>query len=90
MATSGLLLDGAINGEVTAEALGALHGFAAVVSFAAPEQLREYRVALAARDGALIPLLSEGDFSRWLTHERHVCVDATAAGGNAQLLNAGS
>ena len=54
------------------------------------EQLRGYRVALAARDGALIPLLSEGDFSRWLTHERHVCVDTTAAGGNAQLLNAGS
>ena len=90
MATSGLLLDGAISGEVTAEALSTLQGFAAVVSFAAPEQLREYRVALAARDGALIPLLSEGDFARWLTHERHVCVDTTAAGGNAQLLNAGS
>lgn len=90
MATSGLLLDGAIDGEVPVEALSTLNGFAAVVSFASREHLRTYRVALAGRDGALIPLLSEGDFACWLTHERHVCVDTTAAGGNAQLLNAGS
>ena len=90
MATSGLLLDGAIDGEVPVEALSTLNSFAAVVSFASREHLRAYRVALARRDGALIPLLSEGDFACWLTHERHVCVDTTAAGGNAQLLNAGS
>ena len=45
-----------------------------------------YRTALAAQDGPLVPFLQTADFDRWLQKERHVCVDTTAAGGNADLL----
>lgn len=46
------------------------------------------RAALAARKGVIIPLVdTSGDVSRFVT-ERHVCIDTTAAGGNASLLAA--
>ena len=45
-----------------------------------------YRQQLASSDGPLIPLISNlQDMSRFFV-ERHVCVDTTAAGGNASLL----
>ena len=46
---------------------------------------QQCRKALAARDGALIPLASGFDPLR-LVQERHLCIDTTAAGGNAALL----
>nr|WP_284154972.1 bifunctional proline dehydrogenase/L-glutamate gamma-semialdehyde dehydrogenase PutA [Algicella marina] len=47
---------------------------------------REYAIALAQRDGAIIPLITgEPDRAHALL-ERHLCVDTTAAGGNASLL----
>lgn len=49
---------------------------------------RPYAEALAAREGALIPLITEADPTERLTLERHVCIDTTAAGGNAALLAA--
>jgi len=46
------------------------------------------RRALAAREGAIIPVVdTSGDVSRFVM-ERHVCIDTTAAGGNASLLAA--
>jgi RHH-type proline utilization regulon transcriptional repressor/proline dehydrogenase/delta 1-pyrroline-5-carboxylate dehydrogenase len=46
--------------------------------------------ALAARDGALIPLIEtgeEGDIPLWrLVAERAVCINTAAAGGNASLM----
>ncbi|TNC72965.1 bifunctional proline dehydrogenase/L-glutamate gamma-semialdehyde dehydrogenase PutA [Rubellimicrobium roseum] len=42
--------------------------------------------ALAARDGALLPLLTGHPEAGQVLHERHVCIDTTAAGGNATLL----
>jgi RHH-type proline utilization regulon transcriptional repressor/proline dehydrogenase/delta 1-pyrroline-5-carboxylate dehydrogenase len=50
------------------------------------DALRPMRAALAARDGALLPLLAEADFARWVVIERHLCIDTTASGGNAALL----
>ncbi|MEM6490885.1 MAG: bifunctional proline dehydrogenase/L-glutamate gamma-semialdehyde dehydrogenase PutA, partial [Pseudomonadota bacterium] len=79
-----------VPGVLPASALTTLDGFDAVVSFAEDGALRPLRVALAARDGRLIPLLAEADFGRWCRLERHVCVDTTAAGGNATLLAAAS
>ena len=46
----------------------------------------KYRAALATRDGRIVPLLTEHDFERWLIAERHVCIDTTAAGGDAALM----
>ncbi|MEL7175053.1 MAG: bifunctional proline dehydrogenase/L-glutamate gamma-semialdehyde dehydrogenase PutA [Pseudomonadota bacterium] len=47
---------------------------------------KPYRKALAAQDGPLVLFLQTADFERWVLKERHVCVDTTAAGGNADLL----
>ncbi len=58
--------------------------FDAVVSWA--DDVREIRRALAARAGPIIPLLTGSDFSYWLINERHICINTTAAGGNAALL----
>ena len=45
-----------------------------------------YRTQMSQGDGALIPLLSSADDPSRLLMERHVCIDTTAAGGNASLL----
>ena len=58
----------------------------AVCHFGDAEALRPWRQALARRDGPIIPLATnEADAGR-LFLERHVCVDTTASGGNAELL----
>ena len=63
-----------------------LEGIDAVASYAGGETLRARRQALAAREGALIPLIPEPGQAERYALERHVCVDTTAAGGNAALL----
>ena len=75
-----------IDGSVEAALLQGVDGFDAVMSQAATDSLRAYRVALAAREGKLIPLLCEADDAERLIIERHVCIDTTAAGGNASLI----
>jgi RHH-type proline utilization regulon transcriptional repressor/proline dehydrogenase/delta 1-pyrroline-5-carboxylate dehydrogenase len=53
-------------------------------------RVRQVLSALAARDGALIPLIEtgeEGDIPLWrLVAERAVCINTAAAGGNASLM----
>ena len=75
-----------ISGTLPAEALSTLRGFDAVALAGSDEALRAYRRALADRDGPILPLLAEDDLAERLTLERHVCIDTTAAGGNASLL----
>ena len=86
---SGLAAAG-IDGSVEAASLRLLNGFDAVMSRARAEQLRAYRIALADRDGKLIPLICGVDELDRLVVERHLCIDTTAAGGNASLIAAGS
>ncbi|MGI3183727.1 bifunctional proline dehydrogenase/L-glutamate gamma-semialdehyde dehydrogenase, partial [Nioella aestuarii] len=79
-----------IDGLLQAEALTDLTGFA-VVAYDGPEEpARAIRSALAGRDGRLIPLTSRADLAAMCRLERHVCIDTTAAGGNASLLAAAS
>jgi RHH-type proline utilization regulon transcriptional repressor/proline dehydrogenase/delta 1-pyrroline-5-carboxylate dehydrogenase len=60
--------------------------FEAVAFFGEGDDLAAVRKALAGRDGAILPLLtSPGDVAR-LQLERQVCIDTTAAGGNASLM----
>ena len=47
---------------------------------------RALRKALADRDGPILPLITELPDHGHACAERHVCVDTTASGGNAQLL----
>jgi len=42
--------------------------------------------ALAHRDGPIIPLITGAPDIAHVLHERHLCVDTTASGGNAALL----
>ncbi|WP_271274018.1 bifunctional proline dehydrogenase/L-glutamate gamma-semialdehyde dehydrogenase PutA [Aliamphritea hakodatensis] len=75
-----------VSGSLDEVALVGCEGFAAVASQAEPAKLQAYRQALAERGGALLPLLTEpGTVERYVI-ERHLCVDTTAAGGNASLI----
>jgi RHH-type proline utilization regulon transcriptional repressor/proline dehydrogenase/delta 1-pyrroline-5-carboxylate dehydrogenase len=76
----------ALDGVVDPAALAQINGIDAVASYAAGEVLRALRQSLALCEGALIPLICESGQPERYTLERHVCVDTTAAGGNAALL----
>ena len=45
-----------------------------------------YAKALAAREGPILALITGQPDAGHVLHERHVCIDTTAAGGNAALL----
>jgi RHH-type proline utilization regulon transcriptional repressor/proline dehydrogenase/delta 1-pyrroline-5-carboxylate dehydrogenase len=58
-----------------------------VVAFSGtPEAVRVVREVLAERKGPIVPLVTEILYPAAYAHERAVCVDTTAAGGNASLL----
>ncbi|MDJ0684537.1 MAG: bifunctional proline dehydrogenase/L-glutamate gamma-semialdehyde dehydrogenase PutA [Alphaproteobacteria bacterium] len=79
----------ALNGVLKPEALATLRGFTAVLSWGAEPELRAIRRALADRTGPILPLITGGEEGISALHlERHVCIDTTAAGGNASLLAA--
>ncbi|MCZ6882185.1 MAG: bifunctional proline dehydrogenase/L-glutamate gamma-semialdehyde dehydrogenase PutA [Gammaproteobacteria bacterium] len=79
-----------VEGRLTPEALRLASGFHAVLSQAENKTLQTYRLALAEREGVLVPLITEADAPERLLIERHLCIDTTAAGGNASLIAAGS
>jgi len=78
----------ALDGVIEDAGLADCAGFAAVVSVADEEWLGRYRRALAQREGALIPLITEMHQVERFQIERHLCIDTTAAGGNASLIAA--
>ncbi|WP_427452033.1 bifunctional proline dehydrogenase/L-glutamate gamma-semialdehyde dehydrogenase PutA [Litorimonas sp. WD9-15] len=63
-----------------------LTGFAAVVRWSEEAERRASRIALARRDGPILPLATTRDVTWAVTTEVHVCIDTTASGGNAALL----
>ncbi|HRP25091.1 bifunctional proline dehydrogenase/L-glutamate gamma-semialdehyde dehydrogenase PutA [Thauera sp.] len=76
----------ALDGVVAAETLGAVRGIAAVAAAGASDWTGELRIALARRDGAIVPLETQTIAPERYVVERHLCIDTTAAGGNASLL----
>jgi len=72
-------------GDLPAEALLTLD-CAAVVWDGDEDTARAYERALARRTGAIVPLITGGLVAGHVLHERHICIDTTAAGGNAALL----
>ena len=75
----------AIDGVADAKALAELNiGVAAFCGGA--ERMRALKQALASRDGPILPLITERIHPAAYAHERAICIDTTAAGGNAQLL----
>ena len=75
-----------LEGGLLVDQLAEVKGISAVVSFADDRTLKSYRVVLAGRDGMLLPLITEIVAPEYYIIERHLCVDTTAAGGNASLL----
>jgi RHH-type proline utilization regulon transcriptional repressor/proline dehydrogenase/delta 1-pyrroline-5-carboxylate dehydrogenase len=61
-------------------------GFSAVIWWGDTETGHAFSRALARRVGPIIPLIVDSPDSAHVFHERHLCVDTTAAGGNAELL----
>lgn len=78
--------DQALDGFVPREGLSRLTGVNAVVCWSEADDIRAIRKALAQREGALIPLITDKEFGHQCLVERHVCIDTTAAGGNVSLL----
>jgi RHH-type proline utilization regulon transcriptional repressor/proline dehydrogenase/delta 1-pyrroline-5-carboxylate dehydrogenase len=74
-----------IDGTVDAEDLKVLDIDVVALSELS-ERTRNIRRALAERAGPIVPLVTEVLCPAAYTHERSVCVDTTAAGGNASLL----
>ncbi|WP_051294436.1 bifunctional proline dehydrogenase/L-glutamate gamma-semialdehyde dehydrogenase PutA [Gemmobacter nectariphilus] len=77
-----------VSGALEPAALTTLQGFAAAVWWGDPTSTQALQLALAARPGPILPLIREMPDSSWVRVERHVCIDTTASGGNAQLLAA--
>ncbi|MCY3856008.1 MAG: bifunctional proline dehydrogenase/L-glutamate gamma-semialdehyde dehydrogenase PutA [Rhodospirillales bacterium] len=75
-----------LDGQLAPEMLSTLDGIAAVASCANDGVMTTLRVALAQRPGPILPLISEPRATERYVIERHVCIDTTAAGGNAALL----
>ncbi|MCA0043191.1 bifunctional proline dehydrogenase/L-glutamate gamma-semialdehyde dehydrogenase PutA [Celeribacter litoreus] len=74
------------DGKVFAKHLAELDGFSGALWWGDEEIGRKMSKALASRDGAILPLLTSLPDAAHVLHERHMCVDTTAAGGNAALL----
>jgi len=86
--TLGTLTEGkfpiaAVNGRVRPDGLSALS--IDCVGYMGSDQ-QPLRKALAARTGAIVPLITDTLSPSAYAHERAVCVDTTASGGNAALL----
>ncbi|MGI9333878.1 MAG: bifunctional proline dehydrogenase/L-glutamate gamma-semialdehyde dehydrogenase, partial [Gammaproteobacteria bacterium] len=86
LANAGLPVFG-LDGHVDADALRDLANIAAVACCADQNSNQRIKRALAARPGPLIALLDDDDTAlECLSVERHLCIDTTAAGGNATVL----
>ncbi len=75
-----------IDGVLDRAHLQSLEGFDIIALWSDEDDLRSARQALAKREGPIIPLVATDTIEAFCIVERHLCVDTTAAGGNASLL----
>jgi RHH-type proline utilization regulon transcriptional repressor/proline dehydrogenase/delta 1-pyrroline-5-carboxylate dehydrogenase len=73
-----------VDGYLEPSELSRLDGFDGVLWWG--ENAREFALALSERDGPILPLITSMPDLGHVVHERHLCIDTTAAGGNASLL----
>lgn len=78
-----------LKGQLAAQDITALSGYQSVAANADPTYQKQLREALANKAGPLLPLICETADPQRYTMERHLCIDTTAAGGNASLIAAG-
>lgn len=73
-------------GTLSPEALTSLTGIAGALYWGDVDNARAMEQALARRNGPILPLITGLPDTARARGERHLCVDTTAAGGNAALL----
>ena len=78
-----------ISGQLAATQVNQIQGLGAVACNGEADYQQALRQALAQGGGELLPLISETLDPQRFTIERHLCIDTTAAGGNASLIAAG-
>ena len=78
-----------ISGQLAPTQLNQIQGLGAVACNGEADYQQALRQVLAQGDGELLPLISETLDPQRYTIERHLCIDTTAAGGNASLIAAG-
>ncbi|MEL6963867.1 MAG: bifunctional proline dehydrogenase/L-glutamate gamma-semialdehyde dehydrogenase PutA [Pseudomonadota bacterium] len=76
-----------IDGVIDLALLETIPNLAAVVYWGPEDQARLAREALSRRAGTIVPLIMTTDLPTHCQIERHLCIDTTAAGGNASLLS---
>jgi RHH-type proline utilization regulon transcriptional repressor/proline dehydrogenase/delta 1-pyrroline-5-carboxylate dehydrogenase len=67
-------------------ALTRLQGFSAAIWWGDTAQARLLAQHLSQRKGPILPLICDAPDAAHAQFERHICIDTTASGGNAQLL----
>ena len=72
--------------DIVPDDLVTAKGFSAVIWWGDTETGHVFSRALARRDGQIIPLIMDSPDRAHVFHERHLCIDTTAAGGNSALL----
>ena len=73
-------------GKVDLQQLQQIQGISGVLWWGDDETGRDIEQALARRSGPIVPLIPGHPDRARVLGERHICVDTTAAGGNAALL----
>jgi len=76
----------AAGGALAPDALTGLRDLGGVLFWGPEEEAAALLAALARREGPILPLVTGLPDRAQVLAERHVCVDTTAAGGNATLL----
>ncbi len=76
----------AISGQLDPSVFAQVNGFHAVSCRGQNAYLSAVRRYLALRDGPLLPLIVNPKAWERFVIERHLCIDTTAAGGNASLI----
>ena len=76
----------AFDGVVELQSIAKLDNLAAVAASGVSDWTSDIRKALAARSGPITPLETQTVSPTRYFIERHLCIDTTAAGGNASLL----
>ena len=79
----------ALNAFVPRKLLAQIKAIDAVALSSDAEDLKAARIALANRDGKIIPLIFELEPCHKWYLERHICQDITATGGNFELMGNG-
>ena len=74
------------DGTIDPDTLTTLQDIAVVAAAGISDWTRALRLALAERPGAIISLENQKISPERYVLERHLCIDTTAAGGNASLL----